>query len=1571
MPTTIDNLQIEIQSNSAKAAEGIEKVALALGKLKDNGKVGTAVKHLNELSTALKGFTSVTSNHSKISSLAKSLQELKSVGSVKSTATGIKNLAEGMAALNKIPDVNSERLAAQARGISAALSDLSAIKGGGFGTMIRSLGQLGSITEKLDDETIEKFGNKVAELVKKITPLSDKMATVSAGFKSINTNARKAGTGVKQMGGDVNATTLNLSSAIEVMRTAVNALQGMIRSIAGVVSQAIEWDGIASRFGRGFGPQAQETYEWIQRLNKEMGINIQMFMQYSSVYATMLSGFGVAQEDAAKMALGYAELTYDIWAGYNDIYKTYEEAAEAVKSAIAGEVEPVRRAGFTIVEATLQQTAANNGLKISLETATEAQKSYLRYLTLVDQAYAQGLVGTYAKEMGTAEGLVRTLTQQIKSLAQAFGSLFLPILVEIVPYMQAFVELLTEAVHWIAGLFGIELMSVDWSGYESGIGGVADSADTAADSLGSAAKAAKELKNATIGIDELNVISPPSPSGGSGGGAGGTGGGFDGLDVDSLWDESIFSGIGNQVDAIKEKLEGWMPVIATIAAAFAGLSIVNFLNSVGGAIAEMDKLRQLLSGLAILTIEAMLVFTFADDYLESGNLMSLLGEALATAAGGYLMFKGFSDGTDANVGGYKALAMSLAVSVVAQLVAITLNVADGTVDIGDPKLWLQTAMTTLTGAAAGYFYFKGVGGVGKGKGALLGAAVSLSLSLAAITIGSAADGIDGTEVVTGLLSSALGGAAGAGLVTSLGIASGGTGFVIGFAVMAAINIVGSLISSVSSQAERDIEKDLNERFGEIELSLEEIRVVIDKLTPEWADDVALAVKLRADMESSVKTIEGQIETLSGYNWQMSIGLKLTDDERESYIRTIESYIGSVQQYIIDRGYALEVGLKATGADESITDSAAAITKAMQGELTRLGNELQAYVNSAFEDGLLDVDEQKIVKEFTAEIATIQEMITDSKISAQVSMFEMKWSGVELTPESYETMQSEWKDLIDNEIRPALEDTATENLSNLHANVAFAQYMLDKEDTEANRQLLADAEAALAEYSASNPVEAMIAEVELGYETFDYNTFLEAFEKDMSQFTTEFADVFSESFTTESAFYLNGEFGIDIANFTSNMQNAILNGINSMDISPAARKNISKMLEDSIPRFEELTNAAASAHALGQAVPEEVQEGLTNIYTWKAMSNDVGEQMEGVTYLMGEKLSSDPTFLNLLTKAEGAGIATNKTLASGLMNNLKVVEDAAKGTVTFLKDGIEVATVKTTPELVANMEEMGVNLSEGVLEGAETGMKNDRKSWLEWSIWPWNWFKTTNEINSPSKLFERGGKYLTDGLAKGMETNSLKDKLSTIWSKAKSWWNNSKGTLKTYTPSIGSITGTLSSVWNSAKNWWSKSKSTLSYTPSIGNIKDKLSSAWSTAKSWWNKNVKLSIPSLNFKVTYSKATGVKGALVKALGLEGWPKLSFAADGGIFDMGSLIWAGERGAEVVANAGGGKTGVMNVDQMQDAVYEGVYSAVIAAMRASSGGGAQSVNVYLDGRQITTAVEQRQHERGANIMGQQVYSY
>ena len=93
----------------------------------------------------------------------------------------------------------------------------------------------------------------------------------------------------------------------------------------------------------------------------------------------------------------------------------------------------------------------------------------------------------------------------------------------------------------------------------------------------------------------------------------------------------------------------------------------------------------------------------------------------------------------------------------------------------------------------------------------------------------------------------------------------------------------------------------------------------------------------------------------------------------------------------------------------------------------------------------------------------------------------------------------------------------------------------------------------------------------------------------------------------------------------------------------------------------------------------------------------------------------------------------------------------------LKDTI----AEGTPELVENMQNLGVNLSDGLLEGAVAEQEKNKQSWKDWAIWPWNWFKEKNEIHSPSKLFARGGNDIMQGL-----WNGLKE----IWNKITAWWS---------------------------------------------------------------------------------------------------------------------------------------------------------------------------------------------------------
>ena len=322
------------------------------------------------------------------------------------------------------------------------------------------------------------------------------------------------------------------------------------------------------------------------------------------------------------------------------------------------------------------------------------------------------------------------------------------------------------------------------------------------------------------------------------------------------------------------------------------------------------------------------------------------------------------------------------------------------------------------------------------------------------------------------------------------------------------------------------------------------------------------------------------------------------------------------------------------------------------------------------------------------------------------------------------------------------------------------------------------------------------------------------------------------------------------------------------------------------------------------------------------------------------------------------------LGQALGNSIKAVVDFGKMIWDRIQAGIKwvVDTFGglSWSEFWDKFAEVGWDAVEGLWSGIVDGWNNLKGNIKEFVSGFVKGFKDALGIKSPSTVFAEIGKNIIAGLQSALGVNAIKDKLSSMWTTAKTWWDSKKSALKSYTPSIGSIydklkerwdnarvwwndkktkakedTPSIGSIyeklserWKNARDWWNGKKGSMSYTPSIGSITDKIKSAWNSAKKWWSSNASLST---KLNISVPKVT-VNWGEVSALGKTfKYPKsfsVKFAAKGGIFDQGSLIWAGERGPEIMANAGGGKTGVMNVQQMSDAMYEAVYSATIAAL-------------------------------------------
>ena len=341
MSTTIDSLDIQITTSAGQSAANIEKLADALGKLRANSKLTSVTTNLGKLKTALDGLQGTSGAIRHLDKLSQAMQSLSGLQKL----TGLNS---AMNALKKLPDVMNG----------------------------------------LDATKLEEFRKKMEKLANALAPLATKINTISKGFSKLPSKITSAVTATNRMatasknakqGFDMSS--VGLMALISNYSTLVGVVNQAVQAMAGFLSQAIEWDGIQARFGRAMGDSAEENLKYVQKISEVMGINQQQFMQNSSLFADMMRGFGVGQEDAATMAIGFTELAYDIWAGTNDVFKTLEEAMDAVRSTIGGETESIQRAGFSVIESTLQETAARHNLAVNIEKATMAEKTYLRYLT--------------------------------------------------------------------------------------------------------------------------------------------------------------------------------------------------------------------------------------------------------------------------------------------------------------------------------------------------------------------------------------------------------------------------------------------------------------------------------------------------------------------------------------------------------------------------------------------------------------------------------------------------------------------------------------------------------------------------------------------------------------------------------------------------------------------------------------------------------------------------------------------------------------------------------------------------------------------------------------------------------------------------------------------------------------------------------------------------------------------------------------------------------------------------------------------------------------------------------------
>lgn len=555
----IQGLEFQIVNDSTQAVAGLQNLINTLNRLKtatNGGATGLSktAQGIRELSNSLKGLNSGDASQ-KITRLTNALTALSQVGNVKISSSIANQLTAINTALTGLKWTDGDKLTSLANG----LRPLSELGKANMTTFINQISKLPKVIEDLEAADIDKFTQQMTALAAAMKPFADEMQKVSNGFSAFPSKIQKLITSTEKYNASARkatTTTGKFTSGLKALNVAAVAIT--FRKIGHFIAQAVtesnKYQEDLNLFTVALGQYAAEAQNYAEKVSDVMGIDPAQWLRNQGVFNTLLTGFGDTAERAQLMSQNLTQLGYDISSFFNI---SIEDAMQKLQSGISGELEPLRRLGYDLSQARLEQTALNLGIKESVANMTQAEKAELRYYAIMTQVTTAQ--GDMARTLEAPANLLRILQAQLTQAARAIGNIFIPALNAILPYAIAVVQVIREIANALANLAGFKLTEVDYSGVNSAAVG----AGSLADNLDDAAGAAKKLKQYTAGFDELNVFAPNTGNG-SGAGAGGAGG----FDFDLPTYDFLGDAVQTRIGEIQKMIEDTLAEITTIVSGF-------------------------------------------------------------------------------------------------------------------------------------------------------------------------------------------------------------------------------------------------------------------------------------------------------------------------------------------------------------------------------------------------------------------------------------------------------------------------------------------------------------------------------------------------------------------------------------------------------------------------------------------------------------------------------------------------------------------------------------------------------------------------------------------------------------------------------------------------------------------------------------------------------------------------------------------------------------------------------------------------------------------------------------------
>lgn len=272
-------------------------------------------------------------------------------------------------------------------------------------------------------EVVDKYSKELKDFSKKINETNDEL-------KKLQDNFGKGSDGAKKL-----SDSLGMIKKVGVA-AAVLYVGNKIKDLGKfAIESASKMDELANVTQQVFESSTKEIEQWARTIDKEVGRSIYQMQNFASVYGSMFKGAGFDTSFFKQISKDLATFTADFSSFFN---VTDDEAFTAIKGALTGETEALKRYGLILNDTTMAEYALSKGIKEKWQELDTATKMQLRYNKLMEMTtYIQGdasrTIDGYANSLKKVEGL-------IDNIATAMGQKLLPFATKVVHMFNGIAE---------------------------------------------------------------------------------------------------------------------------------------------------------------------------------------------------------------------------------------------------------------------------------------------------------------------------------------------------------------------------------------------------------------------------------------------------------------------------------------------------------------------------------------------------------------------------------------------------------------------------------------------------------------------------------------------------------------------------------------------------------------------------------------------------------------------------------------------------------------------------------------------------------------------------------------------------------------------------------------------------------------------------------------------------------------------------------------------------------------------------------------------------------------------------